>query len=80
MGSGAAEVPQPVLEWPVPLATHFRCPGGLAGALPACLCPGLALETSRTGDGSQARGKDERLAPHGPVAGLVPGSHEIQYG
>lgn len=63
----------------VPLATRF-CQLGLAGALLACFCSGVALKTSKKGDGAQASGKGTSLAPHGYFAGPVPGSHEIQYG
>lgn len=86
VGGGVAERPRAhsqELWWQlkllVPLATRF-CQLGLAGALLTCFCPGVALKTSRKGDGAHASGKGTRLAPHGCVAGPVPGSHEIQYG
>lgn len=63
----------------VPLATRF-CQLGLAGALLTCFFPDVALKISRKRDGAQASGKGTKLAPHGYVAGLLPGLHEIQYG
>lgn len=53
MDSGVAEVPKPILALPAPIATCFWCPVGPAGAPLTCLCPGLAPETSRKGDGAQ---------------------------
>lgn len=52
--SGVAEVPKPILELPAPLATCFLGPVDLAGASLTCLFTGLALDTSRKGDGAQA--------------------------